>query len=164
MEGLALIWLLRRVRPDVKVMANFLPSGGSLSCAIPSILVDPFGRPESSRANIRGLREAIRCGEEGVHVAIFPSGTVSHLHLRSLQVTDPMERHHCAPLPPKLKASALPVFSAGCNGPLFQMLGLAHPLLRTVMLPREMVNKRGRVIEARVERPHPLTQALRLHR
>ena len=52
-EGLALIWLLRRVRPDVKVMANFL-LGRIPQLRDSFILVDPFGRPESSRANIRG--------------------------------------------------------------------------------------------------------------
>lgn len=153
-EGLALIWLLRLVRPDVKVMANFL-LGRIPQLRDSFILVDPFGRPESSRANIRGLREAIRWVEEGDMLAIFPSGTVSHLHLRSLQVTDPKWSGTIARLFRHTKASALPVYFAGCNGPLFQMLGLAHPLLRTVMLPREMVNKRGRVIEARVGDPIP---------
>ncbi len=37
----------------------------------------------------------------------------------------------------------LPVHFLGSNGPLFQIAGLMHPTLRTVLLPRELLNKRN---------------------
>ncbi len=47
-------------------------------------------------------------------------------------------------------ADAVPVFFAGHNGPLFQCLGLLHPLLRTALLPREALNKSGKIIQVKV--------------
>src|SRR5262249_59118065 len=39
------------------------------------------------------------------------------------------------------------------NGALFQAVGLAHPRLRTALLARELLNKRGRTVEVRIGSP-----------
>ena len=58
-EGIILLAMLRRVRPDVKVLANYLL--GRLTTLRPLLLsVDPFGGPGSAVASLRGLREAVR--------------------------------------------------------------------------------------------------------
>lgn len=59
LEGLVLLALLRRVRPDVRVMANYLLH------RIPDLrdtmfFVDPFARPESASRNVASLRASIR--------------------------------------------------------------------------------------------------------
>lgn len=158
-EGLVLIDLLKSIRPDVKVMANHILA------RIPQlrdvlILVDPFGRPQSAKANVRGLREAIRWVQGGGMLAVFPAGAVSHLQLRSLQITDSRWSETVAGIIRHTGASVLPAYFAGRNGPLFQLLGLVHPLLRTAMLPREFLNKRGRRLRVHVGDAVPASKLL----
>jgi hypothetical protein len=45
------------------------------------------------------------------------------------------------------------VFFGGGNSAVFQALGLLHPSMRTVMLTRELLNKRHRTIPVRIGRP-----------
>jgi putative hemolysin len=47
-------------------------------------------------------------------------------------------------------APALPVFLAGRNGAIFQAAGLLHARLRTVLLPRALLDLRGRTVQVRV--------------
>ena len=44
-------------------------------------------------------------------------------------------------------AAAVPLYFAGANSALFQLPGLVHPRLRTVLLPHEFLNKRGVEVE-----------------
>jgi putative hemolysin len=70
-EGIILATVLRSVRPDVKVMANFL-LGGIPELRDLFILVDPFARQVSTYANVRGLREALTWLKQGGMLAAFP--------------------------------------------------------------------------------------------
>jgi putative hemolysin len=84
---------------------------------------------------------------------VFPAGTVSHLHLHQRQVADPPWNRAVARIVRSARAPVVPVFISGCNGALFQLLGLIHPLLRTALLAREFVNKRSRTISVKIGRP-----------
>src|SRR5262249_17967157 len=83
------------------------------------------------------------------------AGEVSHVNLRKREVTDPAWHTAVARIIRMTEAPALPVFFSGSNGLLFQLAGLVHPSLRTAMLPRELLNKRGTQIEARIGRLVP---------
>jgi putative hemolysin len=48
------------------------------------------------------------------------------------------------------KSSVLPVYFAGANSALFHVIGLLHPRLRTIMLPRQFLNKRNQDLEVRI--------------
>ena len=48
------------------------------------------------------------------------------------------------------KAPILPLYVHGSNGMGFQLAGLLHPSLRTLMLPREVTNKRGTRLDLRL--------------
>ena len=153
-EGLALLSLLQRVRPDVRVMAN------SLLERLPQlqknlIAVDPFGRADSPRRNLQPLRESLRWVREGGALILFPAGEVSHLNLRQRAVTDPPWTPDLARIVRRTGAAVLPVFFPGANGLLFQTLGLIHPRLRTALLPHEMLNKRDRELAVRIGSPIP---------
>lgn len=64
-EGLMIIALLRQVRSDIKVMANYLLQGIS-QLADTVIAVDPFGASQSARRNIGPLRDSLRwLGQKG---------------------------------------------------------------------------------------------------
>ncbi len=153
-EGLVLLHVLRQVRPDVKLLANYLlrrmPEMHEFS-----IFVNPFGGKQASRANISAMIEAIRWLKEGHLLLVFPSGEVSHLDLRRREVVDPRWNPTIARLIRRSGAMAVPVFVEGRNSALFQMLGFVHPRLRTALLPREMWNKRGMRLRFRVGSPVP---------
>lgn len=142
------------VRPDVKVMGNHLLS------RIPElrdilIPVNPFGGNLATRDNSQTLRRCLRILREGQMLCMFPSGTVSHLHVRPgpPRIMDPPWNPLAARLSCKTGALTVPAYVAGRNSLLFQIAGLIHPMLRTALLPRETVKKLGVIIQVRIGGP-----------
>ena len=77
-----------RVRPDVKLLGNYLLH------RVPElrdtvIPVDPFGGGDAIRGSVRGLKAAQRWVEAGGCLAVFPAGEVSHLQLGQGAILDP---------------------------------------------------------------------------
>ncbi|MFW5497839.1 MULTISPECIES: lysophospholipid acyltransferase family protein [unclassified Maridesulfovibrio] len=141
-EGLILIQLLKAVRPDIKIMANFMLG------LIPEmneylISVDPFGRKESHLGNISGLKEAVKWVKAGGMLAVFPAGEVASLNIRGVKVEDPAWSPTVGGIIKRTGASATSVFFNGRNSVLFQAAGVIHPSLRTVLLPRENLKQKS---------------------
>jgi putative hemolysin len=148
-EGAILGALAARVRGDFKILANsFLAGVPALRDYV--IAVDPFGG--AARENWRSLRCAIDWLKRGGMLITFPAGEVSSLRLPGLQIADPEWNENVTRIIQITGASALPAFFHGTNGPGFQMAGLIHPGLRTALLPRELLNKRGRSIRVSIGR------------
>lgn len=148
-EGIALLAMLRRVRPDVRVMANFMLN------RIPEmrehiIPVDPFDNANALKRNVGPLRETVRHLTEGGMIGIFPSGEVSSVDLATMTVEDPQWSETVARIARKHGIPVLPVYFDGSNGAAFQIAGLVHPRLRTAMLPREFARSSGRVLRTRI--------------
>jgi putative hemolysin len=156
-EGIILATILRSVRPDVKLMANFL-LGSIPELRDLVILVDPFARQTSVYANVRALRETLNWLKGGAMLAVFPAGEVSHIDLASRSVTDPEWSESIARIIRATGARALPVCFSGANGLAFQVLGLVHPRLRTALLPHEFLNKRDKTIPLRIGTPIPFSR------
>ncbi|HMP71629.1 MAG TPA: GNAT family N-acyltransferase [Kiritimatiellia bacterium] len=149
LEGVILGQLLRTIRSDVKLMANFLLE------RIPDmrddfIFVDPFAGEGAARANLRPLKETIGWLKKGGMLGVFPAGAVSHIDLKQGGVVDPPWSTTIARIIRRAEAPVVPVFFQGSNSLLFQVLGLIHPRLRTAMLPHEFLNKKNRTLEVRV--------------
>ncbi len=149
LDGAALGVLLSRVRPDVRVMTNALLEG------IPELrehcfFVDPFHSESSVERNLKALKQAIDWLRRGGALAVFPAGEVSQLNVGRAQVADPAWNTIAARLIRKTGASALPVFFCGRNSVTFQLLGLIHPRLRTLVLMQEFLQQRGKKLEVRV--------------
>ncbi len=148
-EGVVLVHLLRRVRPDVRIMANYLLARMPEMHEF-AIFVDPFGRASSARANLAPLKTSLQWLRDGHVLAVFPAGEVSRLSLQRRQVVDKPWSITIARLLRRTGAPALPVFIEGRNSALFQMMGLVHPRLRTALLPRELVRKQGARLRFRI--------------
>ncbi|NDV21518.1 lysophospholipid acyltransferase family protein [Desulfovibrio sp. JC022] len=145
-EGLILMRMLKAVRPDVKIMANFMLG------LIPEmkehlIGVDPFGRKNSHLGNISGLKEAVKWVKGGGLLAVFPAGEVSSLNVKGAKVEDPVWSPTVGGIIKRTGASATPVFFNGRNSFIFQAAGMVHPRLRTVLLPRENLKKKSGPVE-----------------
>jgi putative hemolysin len=148
-EGLMLIDLLQKQRPDFKVMANFMLS------RIPQlrdslINVDPFGGKAAARTNLTPLRQALNWLKQGGVLVIFPAGEVSSYQSSTGEVTDPAWSSTLPRLVRRSKAPVLPVFFPGCNGSFFQWAGRLHPRLRTALLPHMLLNKTGQTLQMRI--------------
>jgi putative hemolysin len=156
-EAAALASLLLSVRQDVKFLANqLLARVPELESLI--LPVDPFHSRTSARSNLAPIKRAIQWVRSGGVLAIFPAGEVAHFQLSKGRVSEPVWQASIGQLIRCLQAPVLPVFFAGRNSLIFQMAGLLHPRIRTALLVREFLNKRGRVIPARMGRPIPFSK------
>ena len=149
LEGAILAAVLPQVRPDVRILAN------SVLSSIPElrercIFVDPFGRRESHASNALALRRCIAWLESGGLLAGFPAGEVAHFDWREGNICDPVWNPTLGRIAQHTGSAAVPVFFHGANSMAFQLAGVVHPSLRTVSLPRELLNKRGRHIRIEV--------------
>lgn len=148
-EGLILAAVLNKIRPDVKLMANYMLA------MIPDlrdafIFVDPFGAPEAARRNMQSIRQTINWVRQGHVLGVFPSGEVSHMTLRRRRVVDPAWSQTVARIVQNTAAPVLPIFFEGRNSSAFQLAGMVHPRLRTLMLPHEMLRRRGDTVRLQI--------------
>lgn len=153
-EGLILGQILAEARGDVRLLANYF-LGRLRSLRQRLILVDPFGGADATTANAAPLRQALRWLADGGVLGVFPAGEVAHLNWRPGPITDPTWSPTVARLVRLSGAAVLPVFFEGRNSTLFQIAGLVHPRLRTLLLARELRRQAGRRVRVRIGRVIP---------
>jgi putative hemolysin len=152
LDGLLLLDLLARVRADVKLLGNqWLETLPELADHL--LPVDVLGGRAAVRRNARTLRGALHWLRQGGCVGIFPAGEVAHVVDGDARVVDSAWNSTAGELAVRVGASVVPVFFEGANSRLFRAVGRLHPLLRTVLLPSELLAKRGSRISVRVGVP-----------
>jgi len=149
LDGAVLGALLLEVRPDVKIVTNFLLTG------VPEleqycIFVDPFGTRTSASFNRSGLKKSIEWLRDGGLLVMFPAGEVAHWQVRQKRVADPDWNANAARLVKRTGANVVPVFFEGSNSLPFHLMGMVHPKLRTMRLPHELLNKTGSKVALRI--------------
>ncbi len=154
MEGIALASTLKRVRPDVKVLANFL-LGRIPELRDLFVFVDPFERSGVQASNTRGLRAAVSWLSDGGLLAVFPAGEVASLDWRSGRIRDPRWNPTVSRLARRTGADTVPVFVPGRNRAIFHAAGFVHPAARTALLAREFLARRGKPVALRFGTPVP---------
>lgn len=138
-EGVALGALLHSIRPDMKIMANYMLAKIP-ELADSFITVDPFKKNTSPTRNLKGLKETLKHLKSGGILAVFPAGEVSSFSFTHGEVTDNKWSDTIARIIRHAQCPVVPMFFSGHNRLRFQMAGLVHPLLRTALLPQEFVN------------------------
>lgn len=153
LDGIILIKLLAKIRPDYKVMANFL-----LKKIVPIqdcfLAVNPSEDKRNTSAT-SGLKEALKHLNEGKPLGLFPAGEVSAYQAESNNVEDKEWSPTILKMIKKANIPVIPIYFKGSNSLLFQLLGLIHPMLRAVKLPSELLNKKNRAIKLRIGNPIP---------
>jgi len=152
LEAALLAAVLQRIRPDFKIVANALLAAAT-ELREGFIFVNPYGGKESVRQNGKPVRECLQWLRSGGMLVLFPAGDVARLNWKDRGIVDPPWNGGVARLIRAAHCPAVPVYFKGSNGLGFQLIGALHPRLRTANLPREMLNKRGKVVEMRVGRP-----------
>lgn len=151
-EGIILTEILLNIRPDVRILGNFLLNRiPELSEKI--IPVDPFFPQKAAGRNASAIRSSLKWLNGSGALLVFPAGEVSHFQARTGRVIDPAWSPHIARLITLARAKTTPVFIRGRNSLLFNMAGLIHSRLRTLLLPREMIRKNSTIVEITIGRP-----------
>ena len=144
LDGILLIDALSKVRPDIKFMGNFL-----LNRIEPLkkyfISVDPFDSKDRTK-NIRGIKESIRHVQNGGALMIFPAGEVATWQKGFRKIRDKEWDDSIIRFIRSLEVPAIPICIEARNSVRFRLVGKIHPLLRTAMLPHELINKQGKYV------------------
>jgi putative hemolysin len=152
LDGLALIRTIAAVRPDFKVMANFL-----LQNVEPIkdyfLSVNPFETRKGAYNNIAGLKAALQHLEMGLPLGLFPAGEVSTYQEDLRTISDRKWQNSALKIARNANVPIIPVYFDGGNSRLFHLLGLIHPNLRTLALPSEMLKKKGQTLKMRIGKP-----------
>ena len=154
LDGLVLAALARRVRPDVRLVANYLLA------AVPQLhascfFVDPFEGRSAAGRSVRGLRHARTWLQQDGALIVFPAGEVTWRREGNGNLVERRWADTVGRLAASTGASVTPAFIEGTNSPLFYRAGRVHPLLRTALLPYEFLKKRNTRARVRFSRPLP---------
>ncbi|MEW6260688.1 MAG: GNAT family N-acyltransferase [Thermodesulfobacteriota bacterium] len=151
LDGIILGSMMSKIRSDVRILGNYLLKQiDGLEERI--IAVNPFEN-RNIHENYAGLKQALQWLGQGGALIVFPSGEVASWNRKRQAVTDPEWSSHIAALIRKTRATTLPVYFPGRNSALFSLAGLLSPRLRTLMLPRELINKGNQSVTVHIGRP-----------
>jgi putative hemolysin len=148
-DGLLLVKVLSLVRPDSKVLANFLLK--KVEPVKHNILpINPFEENKNLKSSLSGIKDAQKHLENGFPLGVFPAGEVSSYNQVSIDISDKEWQSSALKMIKRAEVPIVPIYFQGNNSRLFHLLGLIHPNLLTVRIPYELFNKRKKVIRVRI--------------
>lgn len=151
-ESMIITHVFLEHRSDFKFMANFL-----LSRVEPLknhlLLVNPFEDRKDAFSSMAGMKNALLHLKSGAGLGVFPAGEVSSYQKERKCITDKEWNPVIVKLIKKAKVPVIPVFVEAKNSKLFYLLGKIHPLLRTLRLPAELINKKNKSYQIKIGNP-----------
>lgn len=145
LDGLILIDLVGHVRDDFKVMANqFLNLVKTIKDSFISVIPNTKEMAKATKESIAGVRKALTQVREGHPLGLFPAGAVSNPGPKG--PTDREWQQPAIKLIQKMEVPVLPVRFFDRNSGWFYFLGLLSWKLRTLRLPKEVLNKSGKTV------------------
>ena len=150
-EGVMLLSAIAKVRPDFKIMANFILSH------IPNLsecffAVNPFEKNPEWKSSVGGIKGAILHLEAGNGLGVFPAGEVSRYHGHDYPEDLPWS-NSIARIIKNAKVPVVPVFWEGRNSKLFYAVDKIHPMMGTARLCRELANKHDHRFNLQIGKP-----------
>ncbi len=151
-DGVLMCKILTEIRPDFKVMGNFLLS--KIEPMAPFVIsVNPFEKRKEAYSSMSGMREALRHLSEGKCLGIFPAGEVSNKNNEFGEILDKEWEETALKLIKKAKVPVVPMYFHAKNSRIFYNAAKIHQDLQTLMIPTEMMNKREKPIKIRIGKP-----------
>lgn len=155
-EGLLLIQILAQKRPDLKVSVNYL-----LQKIKPLenvfLPVDPFKSKQQKQNSVSGMLQAFRHVRSGGVVSFFPAGEVSTFQPELKAVTDKKWQNGVMKFIQKANVPVVPIYFGGNLEPMFHLLGVIHPTLRTANLANQLFRNKNEKIVVRIGKPIPIS-------
>ena len=153
LDGIALIYLITRLRPDYKVMVNMILN--HISAMRPNfIAVDQSASsdPEKRRVSVAGVREALTLLRNGSPVGFFPAGAIGMTDKDGIIVDRPWQPI-VLQIIRKAKVPVIPIYFHGTNSRFFNFLGHHCVPLRTACLARELFKKKNKPLHISIGQP-----------
>lgn len=150
-EGVMLLGAIAKVRPDFKVMANFILSH------IPNLkecffAVNPFEKNPEWKSSVGGIKGAIQHIAAGNGLGVFPAGEVSRYHGHDYPEDLPWSTS-IARIIKNAGVPVIPVFWEGRNSRLFYAVDKIHSMLGTARLTKELINKHDTCFNLQIGKP-----------
>ena len=150
-EGVMLLSAIAKVRPDFKLMANFILAH------IPNLKecffsVNPFEKNPEWKSSVGGIKGAIQHIAEGKGLGVFPAGEVSRYHGHDYPEDLPWSTS-IARIIKNANVPVIPVFWEGRNSKLFYAVDKIHPMLGTARLTKELINKHDTCFNLQIGKP-----------
>ncbi|MBQ3354798.1 MAG: lysophospholipid acyltransferase family protein [Bacteroidales bacterium] len=150
-EGVMLLSVVAKRRPDFKLMANFILSH------IPNLKdcffsVNPFEKNPEWKSSVGGVKGAIQHVAAGKGLGIFPAGEVSRYHGHDYPEDLPWS-NSIARIIKNANVPVIPVFWDGQNSARFYRWDKINSMLGTARLTRELANKRDQRVILQIGRP-----------
>jgi len=155
LDGLVICHLIGQVRPDFRVLAiDVLSRAEEVRSQV--LPVDFAETGAALENNLRTRAEAKRHLLAGGCIVVFPAGEVSTTPgFWDTRAIDAQWKTLTARLILQSKADVVPVFFAGQNSPLFQMVSHISMTLRTSLLLKELHRRIGSEVAVRVGQAIP---------
>ncbi|MBW8359783.1 MAG: lysophospholipid acyltransferase family protein [Weeksellaceae bacterium] len=151
-DGILMTKILSEIRPDFKIMGNFLLS--RIQPMQPYVIsVNPFENRKELHNSSAGMRETLKHLENGGCVGIFPAGEVSNKNNPFGEILDKEWEKPAIKLIRMAKVPVVPMYFHAKNSKVFYQLAKMHPNLQTVLLPSEMMHNRDKPIRMRIGKP-----------
>lgn len=155
-DGIILLKLMLKIRPDFKIMANFLLA--RIEPLKPYIIqVNPFENHQQVQSSYAGFKQALEHLSEGGCLGVFPAGEVSTQKHKQLFVDRDWEIP-AMKLIRKAKVPILPVYFHAKNSVLFYRISRLGDSFRTALLASELFSQYLRKIKIRVGNPITVQQ------
>ena len=148
LDGIIMLDILTKIRPDIKFMGNFL-LGRIEPIAKYFITVDPFLSNDRT-INQKGIRQSVNHLRNGGLLVIFPAGEVATWQKGMTKIEDRTWGYPILKFIKKADVPVVPAWIEANNSLIFHLAGKISPLLRTAMLPRELINKKNKKIHVRI--------------
>lgn len=143
LDGITLIDIVGRRRPEYKVMVNMI-LGHITAMRQNFIAVDQAASddPAKKAVSMRGIKECITQVRSGKPIGFFPAGAVGNYN-RHLRFEDGEWKPVVIRLIQQLGVPVIPIFFHGLNSRWFRFLGIISWQLRTFRLPAEVFRRKG---------------------
>lgn len=156
LDGIILLKILSEIRPDFKIIANFLLH--KIEPLKPRIFpVNPFESRKEVKNSMLGMKNAYKHLKEGHPLGVFPAGEVSQRDDKK-NIVDREWQIPVMKLVKKANVPVIPLYFNAKNSNWFYRIAKLHPDLQTAMLPREMLRPRLKPIKIRIGKPITLKQ------
>ena len=150
-DGIMLIDIFASRRPDFKVMVNgVLTKIGAMGDNFVSVKPDSNNQGANLK-NINGVRISLQQLKEGHPMGFFPAGGISMYNKKTKKIQDLPWTHSVIRLIRKAKVPVYPVYFDFLNSRFFYWLGRIDWRIRTLRIPAEAFNNRGRTVDVYIQ-------------
>lgn len=147
LDGIILLLIIGRERPEYRAIANFL-----LSYFEPFadffLTVNPF--ENTGPKGMGGTKKSLLQLEQGLGLGLFPAGEVSTWYPNQKGVKDKEWSLSAMRLIKTANVPIIPILFDDENSLSFHILGKIHPMLRTLRIPAEFLKKQNKTIRLEI--------------